>query len=284
MDEKLEDLEDLEKECKPITLKELELLCTKPPELFEKEIAQHLKENTLVEMKQSEIILLKNYLHNKQNKICPLLKVEVPLDKVALDHQHKLKNVNASKENGGLVRGAIDFRANALEGKIVNGWKRLFGTNEENYPITLPDYLRNLADYLESPPCEPVYIHPNEVTDKRIPFNQNDYNRIKKYWSYLFPNKKIISPPSLKLKKKNKYMSKEMIEVLPLINNYHLKVTTKIYKKLSKADVKFIIENYFKVYKTRKTYHIHVNETMYFDENTTKVYNEIQTQKLQGFI
>ena len=78
---------------------------------------------------------------------------------MVIDHKHKLKSNPAGPNGDGLVRGAINRHANIIEGKITNNWKR---TGLEYTEADLPTFLRNLADYLENPPCEQVYIHPNE--------------------------------------------------------------------------------------------------------------------------
>ena len=171
---------------KPLTINDINIISSKTLAQVENEINIATENNDLIEMSQKDILILKNYLHSKQNNICPLLNTSISLKDMALDHKHKLKSKDASLDNGGLVRGAIEFRANALEGKIVNGWTRLFGSDISKHPISLPNFLRNLANYLENPPCPQVFIHPNEKTDKRVKASKNDYNKIAKYWKYIF--------------------------------------------------------------------------------------------------
>jgi hypothetical protein len=138
----------------------------------------------LKQMKASEVKSLKEKLWLKNNKKCPLLEVEVELDKMALDHIHKLVSEEASDQKG-TIRNAIEFRANALEGKITNNWKRYFGADESKHPIDLPTYLRNLADYLEKGAyCDEdgcYYIHPNErPREKKL--SKRNYNKLKKLY------------------------------------------------------------------------------------------------------
>lgn len=225
--------------------------------------------NKYISLKQSDIIPLREKLHKEQNMICPLLKIEVPFDKVVLDHKHKLKDVEASEENGGLVRGAIEFRANALEGKISNSFKRLFGSDESQHPISLPNYLRNLADFLENPPCEQIYIHPNETKELRTKASKQDYNRIKKYWKNLYPHKKIFPFP------KSGWMTEEMKKVLPEFNEFDRKVKEKIYKKCKKSEVDFIAKNYKKLYKNRNKCHLFLSYDMYKTEEVKKLLSEL---------
>ncbi len=139
----------------------------------------------LIQMKSSEIKALKEKLWLKNSKYCPLLEVEVPLDKMVLDHIHKLKSEDASSQKG-TIRNALEFRANALEGKITNNWKRYFGADESKHPIDLPTFLRNLANYLEEGAHEckegNYYIHPSEkVREKKL--SKRNYNKIKKIYN-----------------------------------------------------------------------------------------------------
>jgi|APSaa5957512576_1039674.scaffolds.fasta_scaffold101896_1 hypothetical protein len=133
----------------------------------------------LIQLKQKDIKKLKQELHEAHNGVCPLLGIEVPLDAMTLDHKHKRIVDPAGPNGNGLIRGAIEFRANAMEGKITNNWKRYFGANESTHPILLPDFLRNLADYLEDPPCEQIYIHPSEKPKSKI-LKKSCYNKLVK--------------------------------------------------------------------------------------------------------
>lgn len=136
----------------------------------------------LIEMKQKDIKILKEELHAKNNGYCPLLDIPVDLDKMALDHIHKLKSEEPSEQKG-TIRNAIEFRANSMEGKITNNWKRYFGADESNHPISLPDFLRNLADYLEKGAYQDeegfYYVHPSEVP-KPPKVSKRQYNTLKR--------------------------------------------------------------------------------------------------------
>lgn len=93
---------------------------------------------------------------------------------MTLDHKHKLRRNPAGPNGDGLIRGAIHKFANAIEGKITNNWMR---TGLGYTDADLPTYLRNLADYLENPPCEQIYIHPSEAPT--IPkFKKTSYNAL----------------------------------------------------------------------------------------------------------
>lgn len=268
------DFDKLLSDNRAISFKEFKALNSKLPNDFQIEIEKNLQSNTLIEMKQSDKLPLRNYLHNLQSGICPLLNIKIPLEKTSLDHKHKLKADDANHDNGGLVRGAIDFRANALEGKIVNGWKRLFGSDEFTHPITLPNYLRNLADYLENPPCPQVYIHPDEVKDTRIKASKNDYNRIKKFWNYFNYNKKIFPFP------KSGYMTKEMKETLVKANEIDTLIKIGTIKKLKKIEIELLRKDYYKVYPNKTKRHIYIppensSEILYKTQEICNVLHEI---------
>ena len=137
-------------------------------------------EKNLVNLKQNDLKPLKEKWAEEQNFLCPILKKEIPLEKLVIDHLHKLKSEEPGLNGKGCCRGAIDFRANALEGKITNNFKRL-GLEKD---IKLPEFLRNLADYLENNHLndEILFIHPTEVI-KEPKLSKRSYNKLKKLYS-----------------------------------------------------------------------------------------------------
>ena len=163
------------------------------------------------ELKAKDIKILKEKLHKQNNGVCPLLGTKVPLDKMALDHIHKLK-IEAYADDKGTIRNAIEFRANAMEGKITNSWKRLYGADVTRHPIDLPTFLRNLADYLEAGAYEEdgdYFIHPSEVP-KAPKIKKSSYNKMIKLFKAKYPNKKVPAYP--KSRKLTKQMDKLFIE------------------------------------------------------------------------
>ena len=157
----------------------------------------------LIQLKQNDLKPLKQKLHSAQNNICPLLKIKVPFDQMVVDHKHKLKANPAGPNGDGLVRGAIDRFANALEGKITNNWKRM-GLGKYT---DLPTYLRNLADYLENPPCEQKYIHPSEKP-KVKKLGKRVFNKIAKLYKEDNPKRKeLVYPKSNKPTKQIKLLA-----------------------------------------------------------------------------
>jgi len=164
---------------------------------------------------QKETQEVKKKLYELSNNICPLLQESIPIEKIVADHQHKLKKEDCTNwDNGGkgLIRGSISFDANSIEGQIANAWSR-YGMNK--YNITLPDFLRNLANYLENPPAkqhEMLYAYYTE-TPKRKKVKISDYKRVCKYYFILNPRKR-------KLPKKLTYESPEWLEQVKLTNDY----------------------------------------------------------------
>jgi len=158
--------------------------------------------NTIVQLKDKDIKSFRETLWEKNKGICPLLKTQTPKENMTLDHIHKLKSEPISEQKG-TIRDAIDFRANAMEGKITNNWKRYFGSDENKYPISLPNYLRNLADYLErgAYQCEDgnYYAHPNEAPPIEK-LGKAAFNKIKKAHKNKYPKRKdLVYPKSGKL-------------------------------------------------------------------------------------
>lgn len=168
-------------------------------------------------MAQNDLKKLREEEHKKQEGKCPILKIEVSSDKMVVDHKHKLKDEEPSLDGKGLVRGVIEFRANGIEGKISNAWKRYFGADESKHPISLPDFLRNLADYLEAPPLDHLkLIHPKEKIKEEV-LKKSEYNRIKKYYFKLFPNRtKVPEYP----KSKRPVLNDGWRELIKLTNEY----------------------------------------------------------------
>jgi len=169
----------------------------------------------MIEMKQKDILTLKTKIWKENNGLCPLLNIKLPLEKCALDHIHKLINEIPSSQKG-TIRNSIEFRANAMEGKITNNWKRYFGSDETNHPITLPNFLRNLADYLEKGSYYDgnYYIHPSEVI-KPEPLSKRNYNKLKKVYQLSGKKPKFPEyPKSKKVTKKLKLLFEEF-DIIP---------------------------------------------------------------------
>jgi len=135
-----------------------------------------------IEMKQKEIKILKEKLWLMNNKKCPVLGKAMPLDKMVLDHAHK-RNAEAYSPTKGVVREALDKRANAILGKLENALKRTGLGYEKDFD--LPTFLRNAADYFERGAYVDgqgdMYVHPSEVP-KEPKVSKSNYNKIKKLY------------------------------------------------------------------------------------------------------
>lgn len=159
--------------------------------------------------------------HLKQKSICPVLKKEFPIRDMVVDHKHKVKKDPIGKNNGGLIRGVIHNSVNRLEGKIVGAYTRL-GLEKQ---ITLPELLRNLADYLENHPLGYKYIHPSEeAKEPKEKFYKRDYQLIEKYWSRVSPKaKKLPEYPKPIGKNMIPFMTKKWKELLTKAQAIHSK-------------------------------------------------------------
>ena len=173
------------------------------------------KINGLTYTNQKETQEIKRILHTSQANICPILKVQVPIEKMVADHQHKKKAEDCTTwDDGGkgLIRGAISFDANALEGRFINYWTRL---GMDKYGISPSAFLRNLADYLEEPPASKLdecYVYYSEKP-KRKKVSISEYNRVKKYYLELHPRKKVII-------KKPIYITDDWNDLVQLTNDH----------------------------------------------------------------
>ena len=170
-------------------------------------------QNGIVYTNQKETQVIKRKLYDIHNGVCPLLDCSVPIDKMVADHQHKLKGEPCSDWSTGgkgLIRGAISFDANAIEGKIVNAWSR-YGMNK--YDISVSDFLRNLADYLEEPPAKKLdecYAYYSEKP-KRTKVKISEHKRVMKYYLFLNTRKR-------KLPKKLTYVTDDWLEQVQKTN------------------------------------------------------------------
>lgn len=147
----------------------------------------------IIQLKASDIKELKERWHKEQGSICPILKKEIPSEKMVVDHLHRLKSEEQGIDGKGCCRGAIEFRANALEGKITNNFKRL-GLDKE---IELPLFLRNLADYLEENRLNDslLFIHPTEKSPEKK-LSKKNYNKLAKEYKISGAKAKFPAFPS----------------------------------------------------------------------------------------
>lgn len=135
--------------------------------------------STLIEMKQSDIAVLREKIWLENSRKCPVLGKEVPSNKLSLDHAHKLKSEEPSIDKG-TIRNSLEFRSNAICGKIENAFKR-YGLDKE---IDLIQFLRNAADYFEKGSYQDengnYYIHPSEVKKENKKISKSCFNKLIK--------------------------------------------------------------------------------------------------------
>lgn len=138
-----------------------------------------------IEMKQKDIKPLKEKLWERNYRKCPVLAKEIPLDKMVLDHAHK-RNDQEYSPTKGVIRESLDFRVNAVLGKLENALVRTGLANEEGFDIV--QFLHNSADYFERGAYvetleneDTYFVHPNEVP-KEKKLMKSSYNKLKKIY------------------------------------------------------------------------------------------------------
>jgi hypothetical protein len=164
--------------------------------------------NNLIQLKQSELQALRKRQWLKQNKICPILKQEIPFEKSVFDHKHRTKKEKIGEDGNGLLRGVIHTQANVMEGKIVRLYRR-YGLDKF---IALPELLHNIAEYIKNPPMKPEYIHPNEK-EKSKKLGKRQYQKICKVYFKIYPKRK-----KLPVYPKSGKMTKEFQEIIDMID------------------------------------------------------------------
>ena len=149
-----------------------------------------------------------------QDKTCPILDQLIKYEDACFDHKHKTKAEKLGEDGKGLLRGVLHFQANSWEGKVTNAFKR-YGLHKFN--VSLPEALRNLADYIENPPMKQEYIHPDE-RPKAKKLGKRNFNRICKYYFQIFPGRRKLPeyPKSGKI-------NEEFERLLKVIDEKYLK-------------------------------------------------------------
>lgn len=140
----------------------------------------------LTYIKQSELRVLRKKYYEEQDGMCPILKIKIPFEKSVVDHFHGIASDKIGENWRLLIRGVIFNGANSAEGKMLKAYKRcgLQGL------ISFPDYLRNLADYIENPPLINLrLVHPSGYPKKKR-LGVRQYNKVIKNWKKMFPRRK----------------------------------------------------------------------------------------------
>lgn len=130
--------------------------------------------------------------HAQQQGVCPVLRIPCDAKDMVVDHKHKARStpVDHQGSGAGLIRGVIHRHVNQLEGAIQSRFSR-YALGKH---ITLPQLLRNLADYLENPPLGKEYIHPSSLPKPKIrKLKKSEYNKIAACWDEISRRKPL--PP-----------------------------------------------------------------------------------------
>lgn len=157
-----------------------------------------------------ELKKLRKEQWKKQGEKCAVLDKKIKYKDATMDHKHVKGEEEIGKNGAGLLRGVLDFRVNSFEGKVSYWYTRL-GLHKL---IELPKLLRNLANFLESPPIKQIYIHPSERKKPRK-LGKREYNNIKKHYFKMYPTRrKIPAYP------KSGRVTKEFEIILEDLNKY----------------------------------------------------------------
>lgn len=147
-------------------------------------IINFVKHKTARQVSSNELKIIRSVFHTVQHFRCPIFKKEFPEENMVVDHLHSKHSKLLNIKNPGCIRGVIHRQANSFEGKIANIMIRL---GLHKFGISLPELLRNMADYLEKPPLP--FIHPNEKP-KALKLMRSSYNELVK----AYKGRKTIPP------------------------------------------------------------------------------------------
>jgi len=132
--------------------------------------------NEIWQAKAKTIPILRDIKAKEQKGKCTIC--DKPIKAPTLDHMH-IKRIHGT----GYIRAVCCSQCNTFIARSENNASRHGISNEE-----LPDVLRRMADHLEN---QTNIIHPTEVP-KRKKVGVREWNRIKKYYFKVFPNRKIL--------------------------------------------------------------------------------------------
>lgn len=161
--------------------------------------------NNLKQVQQKNLKSLRKKQWEKQGKKCPILNKKIPFEKSVFDHKHitkkEIKEGKIGEDGKGLLRGVLHNQINVFLGKIENSWKR---TGCHKLGADLSEVLINCSKFIKTPPIEKKYIHPKEVMPPEY-LMKRDFNRIKKYYFVMFPNRRKLPIWKEKIKMNDKW-------------------------------------------------------------------------------
>jgi hypothetical protein len=152
-------------------------------------IINFLKHKKTKKVNPKELKKIRQALHLIQKSMCPILKKKFPTENMVVDHLHKKHANLLNLPNAGCIRGVIHRQANSFEGKIANLMIR-YGLHK--FDISLPQLLKNTADYLEQPVYP--YLHPSEKP-KSKKLSKRFFKKLQKEYKRKYPKKKEIEYP-----------------------------------------------------------------------------------------
>jgi hypothetical protein len=171
----------------------------------------------LIQIKQAQLKSVKSELLEKQAHTCPITKLNLKNHKdidAVVDHKHKQYKDQVLGHDGiGLIRGVLHRYANSFEGKVQGAFNR---SGMVALGLSLPNVLRELANYLEQDPTN--YIHPNEEP-KEPKLTKVSYNSLVKILKASGFSKKIPEYP------KSGKLTKDLSELYKKMN-----ITPEFYK------------------------------------------------------
>jgi len=169
-------------------------------------IAEEQDDMHLIQLKHKQIKEVRENILEEQGGICPLCNYKIDSSDAALDHQHRTKFETVGVDGAGLCRGVLHKTCNSLEGQMLSKFKRS-GVKG----VTFPQYLRNLADYLEKKNYN--LIHPSEIQTEK--FSKRLFNKLLKLYIKKYPNRKPIEYPKTgNLTKKMSDLLEEFVDEL----------------------------------------------------------------------
>ena len=166
----------------------------------------------LIQLEQKDIKVIREKITIEQNNVCPIANITIPDGNHTLDHQHMTKRETRGVDGAGTIRGVLDYRANAWEGKVSKSFVRCGLAKEVDLVVAL----RNLANYLEREPYP--MIHPNEKP-KEKKLLKRPFAKIKKLYAEEFPKRKLLEYPK---SGKATVLIKELSEKYPFGEAYKL--------------------------------------------------------------
>ena len=103
---------------------------------------------------------IRELLLKEQQGNCACTDLEIPPKTACLDHIHNSEC---------FVRGVLHRQVNSYIGKCENNYVRMI---KWWYPGTLPDLLRQIADYLEDTENKSEYRHPSWIKSLKVSYNK----------------------------------------------------------------------------------------------------------------